>query len=84
MREIDKAKMRVEWFKDKEVLFKVNIGRNRFISFLGIIDQIHPSVFTIKAKSNNQIRVMSYTYADVMTKVIRFYEPKENKNTKLS
>lgn len=84
MREIDKAKMKVEWFKDKEILFKVNIGRNRFVSFLGTIDQIHPSVFTIKSKSNNQTRIMSYTYADVMTKVIRFYKPEENKNSKLS
>ena len=50
----------------KRVSVKVNVGRNKFEKFEGVVERVYPSLFTIY--SNNLVK--SYSYSDVVTKTI--------------
>ena len=68
--EMDIAVKRVNILKDKRIIFKVNTGRNNFISFPGKITQIYPSVFVILDDAG---QAHTFSYNDVITKSVRFY-----------
>lgn len=50
----------------KKVIGKINMGRNKFENFEGIINASYPFLFTIE--SENEIK--SFSYSDVLTKTI--------------
>lgn len=51
-------------------------GNKKMKILLGVIESIHPSIFTVKLDSSslcatgNEVRRVSYSYADVLTKNI--------------
>lgn len=63
---IEKVKVKIEDLTGKKVSAKVNIGRNKFEIFEGIIISTYPFLFTIKV--NNETK--SFSYADILTKNI--------------
>ena len=63
---IEHIKKNINNMKGTKVFAKVNIGRNKYEEFEGIIFGVYPSLFTIKV--NNEIK--SFSYADLLTKNI--------------
>lgn len=72
--EMELSKKRVFMLKNKTIGFKVNKGRNKFITFNGYIDNLYPSIFTVKAMLDNKEVTLSFSYSDVLTKNIMFYQ----------
>lgn len=70
---------RVERLRGTEIKLLINRGRNKFQEFDGVIENLYPNVFTVKAEEADT-PVMTFTYSDVMTKAVRFYP--RNKNIK--
>ena len=60
----DKIKNALKEFIGENLLFRVNLGRNKKEHFEGMIIGLYPSIFTIK--TNNSIK--SYSYSDILTK----------------
>lgn len=83
MREIinnmEGVRERVERLRGTELKLLINRGRNKFQEFDGVIENLYPNVFTVKADEGDT-PVMTFSYSDVMTKNIRFFP--RNKNNK--
>ncbi len=84
MTKLDIAKKRVELLRGRMIKIKVNIGRNRFTYYDGTIDQLHPNVFTVKTQLYGTERTLSFTYVDVLSKIVKFYPIEENSQDILS
>ena len=78
--EMNNAVRRVQILKDRKIIFKINTGRNNFLTFEGKITQVYPSVFVIKDDSGN---TRTFSYNDVITKCVRFY-PLKNEEAQAS
>lgn len=63
---INKIKNDVIALKDTKLKIKVNIGRNKYEYYEGIIDEIYNNLFTIKTNKG----LKSYTYTDVAIKQV--------------
>lgn len=61
---IDKIKSKMLGLVGQKVAAKVNIGRNKYEEFVGIILDAYPSLFTIKVNEETK----SFSYADILTK----------------
>lgn len=72
---IDWAKRRVQTLIGHNITLKVNKGRNRYITFNGKITNAYPAIFTVSTVENDEQKVVSYSYNDVLTKTVRFYSP---------
>lgn len=69
---LNNAKNRIERLQGIEIKMLINKGRNRYISYNGIIEDIYPYIFTIRVTSED-LPLQSFSYSDVLTKNIRFY-----------
>jgi len=63
---INKIKELVEKNKGKNVEVKLNIGRNKYEYFNGVIKETYPFLFTIEKE--NELK--SFSYSDVLTKTL--------------
>ena len=63
---INKIKELVEKNKGKNVEVKLNIGRNKYEYFNGVIKETYPFLFTIKKE--NELK--SFSYSDVLKKTL--------------
>lgn len=61
---LDREKTRIKNLLNKQVRLKVNIGRNKYEYYNGVIEGMYDSVFTV---SVNGI-IKSFSYADLLTK----------------
>ncbi|SFL50317.1 Veg family protein [Halanaerobium salsuginis] len=64
---LDKIKENVKSFVGQRVSVKANRGRRKAIEKEGILEKTHENVFIVRIKDHNQIRRLSYTYADLLT-----------------
>ena len=82
MREIilnlDTTKERVKKLQGRQIILKVNKGRNRYISFHGKIESLYPSVFTVRDSEGNALS--TYSYSDVLTKTVLFCKDEKEKS----
>ena len=84
MNRLDIAKKRAELLQDKDVRLQVNEGRNRFVCYEGTIKDLYPYVFTFEAFLYGDIRLLSFSYVDLMTKRIKIFPPIEKNQDVLS
>ena len=61
---IDNVRSVIAELKGKKVILKINIGRNRYESVIGVIQDIYPYLFTLKCGKD----IKSFSYVDVLTK----------------
>lgn len=61
---IEITKEKIKKMQDKKIKIKVNIGRNKHEYYEGIINKMHPNIFTIETNQGTK----SFTYSDVLTK----------------
>lgn len=61
---ISKVKEYITSLIGKDCLFKVNIGRNKYEKYTGVITTTYNNIFCVM--TNNQIK--SYSYNDVLIK----------------
>jgi len=64
---LDEIKKEVKSFVGHRVSVKANRGRRKAVEKEGILEKTHKNVFVVRIKDHNQIRRLSYTYADLLT-----------------
>lgn len=59
-------KERIISLKGQAINIQANRGRKRIQNYTGFIDNIYPSVFTIKVQDNVNQENLTYSYSDVL------------------
>lgn len=68
---LEVLKNQVEENIGKKVVVKADKGRNKVITKTGIIENVFPSLFTIKITNEfEQERTISFTYSDLLTSTV--------------
>jgi len=64
----------------EKVRFKVNRGRKKCLVQEGIINDVYPSIFTIRVNIDDRaIQTLAYTYSDILTSDVELVVCKNNK-----
>lgn len=71
-RGIDSVKKQIADIKDREIVFCLNKGRNKFITLQGKVNNTYPSIFTILTRTDDGMDIISCSYSDVLTGNIKF------------
>ena len=50
----------------QRVAVKVNLGRNKSVSFSGVLSGIYPALFTVKPDDEEFLGKTAYSYADLL------------------
>ncbi len=50
----------------QHVAVKVNLGRNKSVSYSGILSGIYPALFTVKPDDEGFLGKTAYSYSDVL------------------
>lgn len=69
---IIKIKEKLQENKGKEIRFKFNGSRNQKEEFIGIVDNIYSSIFTIKINKEVPI-IKSFSYSDILMENLEVY-----------
>lgn len=72
--DIKDVKKQIKDLSGKILNIRINPGRNKISDYSGIIDKIYPSVFTLKLKENDQDKILSCSYSDVLCGKVQFLD----------
>jgi uncharacterized protein Veg len=50
----------------KPVAVKVNLGRNKYVSFCATLSGVYPSIFTVQPQDKNYLGKTAYSYSEVL------------------
>lgn len=57
---------KIKKMQGKDVNMEVNRGRKRIEKYVGVIEKVYPSVFTVAIKSPENQNNQSFSYSDVL------------------
>ncbi len=60
------VKDRINAIKGKDVDITINRGRKKLDRYMGVIDNVYPSVFTVKILDSMLIKSVTCSYCDVL------------------
>lgn len=63
---IKDVKQMVKDCSAKRVAVRVNLGRNKSVSYSGILSGIYPALFTVKPDDEDFLGKTAYSYSDVL------------------
>lgn len=63
---IKDVKQMVKDCSAQRVAVRVNLGRNRSVSYSGILSGIYPALFTVKPDDEDFLGKTAYSYSDVL------------------
>ncbi len=63
---IKDVKQMVKDCASARVAVRVNLGRNKTVSFSGILSGIYPALFTVKPDDKEFLGKTAYSYSDVL------------------
>lgn len=63
---INDVKQMVKDCSAQRVAVRVNLGRNKSVSFSGILSGIYPALFTVKPDDEDFLGKTAYSYSDVL------------------
>lgn len=70
---------RIKQMKGNEVKMNVNRGRRKIENYIGIIESVYPSIFTVKIDENDSNRYLSFSYSEVLCGHVKLTNISENK-----
>lgn len=63
---ISDVKRMVKDCSAQHVAVRVNLGRNKSMSYSGVLSGIYPALFTVKPDDENFLGKTAYSYSDVL------------------
>lgn len=63
---LDEVKSQIAALKGNEIQMSINRGRKRFDTFSAIVDNVYPSVFTVRVDAEKQQQNQTFSYFDVL------------------
>ena len=58
----------------KQVEVTVNLGRNKFEKFIGVLSGVYPALFTVKPENKEYRGKTSYSYSEYLCGKVRLKE----------
>lgn len=55
----------------KPVTVKLNLGRNKFVTFTAVLNGIYPSLFTVNPDDKNFLGKTAYSYSEILCGRVR-------------
>ena len=71
---INDMKKLVETYSSKRVAVKVNLGRNKSMSFSGVLSGVYPALFTVQPDEKDFLGKTSYSYSDLLCGTVKLAE----------
>ena len=63
---IDSIKETVKNLYGKAVTVKLNLGRNKFVTFPATLNGVYPSLFTVSPEDKNFLGKTAYSYSEIL------------------
>ena len=77
---INAIKDAVKALSGKDVTVKLNLGRNKFVTFPAIVNGIYPSLFTVSPFDKNFLGKTAYSYSEILCGRVKIQEQKAANN----
>lgn len=61
----------VQGCRAQRVAVKINLGRNKSVSYSGILSEIYPALFTVKPDDENFLGKTAYSYSEVLCGTVK-------------
>ena len=68
---IKDVKQMVQGCRAQRVAVKINLGRNKSVSYSGILSEIYPALFTVKPDDENFLGKTAYSYSEVLCGTVK-------------
>lgn len=63
---ISSIKRAVENLRGKDVIVKLNLGRNKYVTFPATLNGVYPSLFTVSPADKNFLGKTAYSYSEIL------------------
>lgn len=63
---INSIKDSVEKLHGKDVIVKLNLGRNKYVTFPATLNGVYPSLFTVSPYDKNFLGKTAYSYSEIL------------------
>ena len=60
--------------EQKRIAVKVNLGRNKTVSFSGVLSGVYPALFTVKPDDKGYLGKTAYSYSDVLCGTVKIQQ----------
>ena len=77
---IKSIKEMVTGLNQKPVTVKLNLGRNKFVTFPATLSGIYPSLFTVCPEDKNFLDKTAYSYSEILCGRVKISARAENVN----
>ncbi len=71
---INAIKDKVKALSGKDVTVKLNLGRNKFVTFPATVNGIYPSLFTVSPFDKNFLGKTAYSYSEILCGRVKIQE----------
>ena len=68
---ISDVKRMVKQYTAQRVAVKVNLGRNKSVTFSGVLSGVYPALFTVKPDDADYLGKTAYSYSDVLCGTVK-------------
>ena len=70
-KKITEVKQMIKECSSQRVAVKLNLGRNKSVSYLGTLSGIYPALFTVKPDDENFLGKTAYSYSDLLCGTVK-------------
>lgn len=75
---ISAIKDTVKSLSGKDVTVKLNLGRNKFVTFPAVVSGIYPSLFTVSPFDKNFLGKTAYSYSEILCGRVKLINKTQN------
>ena len=74
---ITQVKEKIKNGKDQAVEVTLNLGRNKYVSFSGVLSGVYPALFTVTPHDKSFKGKTSYSYSEYMCGRVKLHFPEQ-------
>ena len=63
---ISSVKKAVRDCSNREIIVRLNLGRNKYVTFPATLSGIYPSIFTVQPRDKNFLGKTAYAYSEIL------------------
>ena len=68
---ISEVKRMIKDYSSQRVTVRVNLGRNKSVSYQGVLSGVYPALFTVKPDDEGFLGKTAYSYSDVLCGTVK-------------
>ncbi len=77
---VNAIKEKIKALSGKYVTVKLNLGRNKFVTFPAVVSGVYPSLFTVSPFDKNFLGKTAYSYSEILCGRVKVSESAESKS----